>query len=224
MRLGLLLPTFADSAEPALATAAAAEEAGLDGVFAYDHLWPMGAPTRPALAPLPVLAAVAARHQGLVVGPLVARVGLVGADHLVRGLTTLTALAPAGVIAALGTGDRLSAAENEAYGIAERTAEERRALLAEVASSLEGVAEVWVGAGSTATNVAARCLGATLNLWDANPEEVARAREEGPVSWAGPPGEDLEGRLDALAAAGATWAVLTPSVDPTRLGAWRHRA
>ena len=54
MNVGVLLPTFRDSAHDALATAAEAASHSLDGVFAYDHLWPMGQPERPALAPFPV--------------------------------------------------------------------------------------------------------------------------------------------------------------------------
>ncbi len=34
--------------------------AGVDGVFCYDHLWPIGQPDRPALAPFPILATLAA--------------------------------------------------------------------------------------------------------------------------------------------------------------------
>ena len=74
MRLGILLPTFRSAPRDALAAADDAARRGLDGVFAYDHLWPMGSPERPALAPFEVLAAVAERQPALVVGPLVARV------------------------------------------------------------------------------------------------------------------------------------------------------
>ena len=69
MKVGVVLPTFQSSPAAALEVADAAVAAGVDGVFAYDHLWPMGSPTRPALAPFPVLAAVAARHDALCVGP-----------------------------------------------------------------------------------------------------------------------------------------------------------
>src|SRR5436305_1721416 len=48
MRVGICLPQFRDDAEAAVATARAAEEADLDGVFAFDHLWPLGRPDRPA--------------------------------------------------------------------------------------------------------------------------------------------------------------------------------
>jgi len=221
VRLGVLLPTFADSAAPALAAADAAAGARLDGVFAYDHLWPMGSPTRPSLAPFPVLSAVAVRCPTLCVGPLVARVGLVGTAHLVGQFTTLASLAPGRVVAALGTGDHLSVAENDAYGLARLDAESRRELLRDAATALVGAMTVWIGAGGPVTNSLAREMGATLNLWDASPEQVAAAAAHGPVSWAGPVRDAASTLLDELAGAGATWAVATPDADLSSLANWR---
>ena len=221
MRLGVLLPTFRDDASDALDRARHASELGLDGVFAYDHLWPMGQPSRPALAPFPILAAVARRHADLVVGPLVARVGLVGTSHLVEQFRTLAALAPGRVIATLGSGDRLSADENRAYGLSELGAHERRALIAETAAALRDEMPVWIGAGAAATNAIASELGLTINLWDATPERVREVGASTPVTWAGPEPDDLFATLDALAHAGSGWAVLAPQVDPASLAKWR---
>ena len=222
MRVGVLLPTFTVGTTTALDCAARAAAAGLDGVFAYDHLWPMGSPERPSYAPFPLLAAVARRHQQLVVAPLVARVGLVGTNHLVEEFLTLEALAPRRVIAALGTGDRLSAAENHAYGLVPRDADARRALLRETARALGDVMPVWFGAGAPATNELARSLGVVLNTWNTSFEQVRVFAAAGPVTWAGPAPEALEATLDALRDAGATWAVLSPQVDVERLAKWRR--
>ena len=224
MKIGVLLPTFRTSPEGAFAAAELAERAGLDGVFAYDHLWPMGTPERPALAPFAVLSAVARRHESLSVAPLVARIGLVGTEHLVEQFETLEALYPGRVIAALGTGDRLSAAENEAYGLALQSAQERRALLGEAARRLRARMPVWIGGGASSTNDLARELGVAINLWDANVERVREVAALGPVTWAGPEPEDLDATLDALSTAGATWAVLSPQVDIARLAQWRARS
>jgi Luciferase-like monooxygenase len=222
VRLGVFLRTFEESSDPAWTDAAEAVDAGLDGVFAYDHLWPMGSPTRPALAPFPVLSAVAARYPGLVVGPLVARIGLVGTAHLVQQFTTLAALAPGRVVAALGTGDHLSLAENDAYGLVRRVAAERRAMLRDAAEALTASMEVWIGAGGPETNALARDVGATLNLWDVAPDEVAAARRDGPVSWAGPLRDDVAATLTRLDRSGATWAVAAPGVDVAALVSWRR--
>ncbi len=220
MRLGVVLPTFAEDATEALALAARAELAGVDAVMAFDHLWPVGEPTRPALAPLPVLAAVAARSERLFVGPLVARVGLVSSAHLAGQMRALERLAPGRVICALGTGDATSAEEEAAYGLAPRPASERRARLEEALVALAGFAERWCGAGGAETNAIARRHGAALNLWRASPGRVREAAAEGPVTWAGPL-EGGEALLDALEHAGATWAVATRARDLDVLEGWR---
>jgi alkanesulfonate monooxygenase SsuD/methylene tetrahydromethanopterin reductase-like flavin-dependent oxidoreductase (luciferase family) len=192
----------------------------LDGVFAYDHLWPMGTPERPSLAPFAVLGAVGARFD-LVVGPLVARVGLVDTAHLVAQYLTLEHFAPGRVIAALGTGDKLSAAENEAYGLRACDANERRALLEATWSELRDVMPVWFGAGARATNELARTLGVELNFWNVSPDVLALESTRGGVTWAGPAPKDLHAHLDALVLAGARWAILSPQVDMALLAEWR---
>ncbi|MGB8178824.1 MAG: LLM class flavin-dependent oxidoreductase, partial [Acidimicrobiales bacterium] len=128
MKLGVLLPTFQDNADLALAFAERAQRAGVDGVFAYDHMFPIGSPERPTLAPMPVLAAVASRLP-LTVGTLIARVTLVSTAQLVEQFTTLQAVAPGRVIAALGTGDKLSKPEHDAYGLPYPSPDARRALM-----------------------------------------------------------------------------------------------
>jgi alkanesulfonate monooxygenase SsuD/methylene tetrahydromethanopterin reductase-like flavin-dependent oxidoreductase (luciferase family) len=226
VKLGVLLPTFRDNAYDALATADAAERAGLDGVFAYDHLWPMGSPTRPSFAPLPVLSAVAARTESLKVGTLVARMALVGTDTLVEHFLTLEALAPDRVIAGLGTGDELSKDEHVAYDVGYPSAEERWVLLADAMAALHGKVEIWCGAGLAETEVVAREHGATLNLWGATPERVRDVARRGPVNWAGPIKDDVASTLDRLRDAGATWVVVALAT-PMLIGElekWRRAA
>jgi alkanesulfonate monooxygenase SsuD/methylene tetrahydromethanopterin reductase-like flavin-dependent oxidoreductase (luciferase family) len=109
IRTGLVLPTFGESPDDALAVAQEAWLAGVDGFFCYDHLWPMGQPERPALAPFPILAALADLleprdgEDGPFLGTLVARVGLAPNDVLARQFVALANLAPGRVIAGLGT-------------------------------------------------------------------------------------------------------------------------
>ncbi|MHB1781781.1 MAG: LLM class flavin-dependent oxidoreductase [Acidimicrobiales bacterium] len=212
MRVGVILPTFSEDASAALAAAAEAEESGLDGVFAYDHLWPMGKPGRPALSAYPVLGAVAVRTRLVSVGTLVARVGLAPDAVLVRELLSLDALSGGRAVVAVGTGDSKSAEENLAYGIAVRSARERRAQLAVVVAALRSAGvTTWVGGGAPATNAVARSHGAALNLWSASPRSVAAAAADGEVTWGGMlPGrpESAAALLAALASAGASWAVV----------------
>ena len=223
MRVGILLPTFRDDATDAFDMAQRAAESGLDGVFAYDHLWPMGQPHRPALTPFPVLAAVSARVPSIMLGPLVARVGLVAPEHLVQQFRTLGALAPGRVMAPLGTGDRLSAEENRAYGIAYPSANERQDLLARVARELRNEFEVWIGAGASRTNEIARELGVVLNVWNKSVTEIDSAITSGAWNWAGNARDDIDVQLSELQHAGATWAVFSPSAPVKEIAAWRLR-
>ncbi len=220
MRVGVTLPHFEPTARPALEAARRAEDLGLDGVFCFDHLWPMGQPGRPAIAPLPLLAAVAASTSSLVVGTLVARVGLVEDDVLVASLRSLDRIAEGRCIAGIGTGDRLSRPENDAFGLPFEPVDRRRERLAAVGRALvsEGTT-VWLGGGAPSVAALGRALPAPVNLWGAEPEDVAAARARGnTVTWGGAVPTDLDGaaaHLARLAEAGATWAVCAwpPSVE-----------
>lgn len=223
MKLGVLLPTFRPQLGDAIALAQQCEAAGIDGVFAYDHLFPMRDPNRGAFDPLPVLAHVATRHRTLFVGPLVARVGMTSPACMVEQFRTLEALAPGRVIAGLGTGDSWSADEIEAYGLPVLSPDARRSLVREVGTRLVGHMPVWIGGGSPATVALARSLGAEVNLWNGSPNAVALATREGPTNVAGDPHDDLHGQLDALAAAGATWAIFTHQVAIEKLSSWPGR-
>lgn len=212
MNTGVILPTFRETADEALAVARQAEELGVGGVFCYDHVWPMGRPDRPALAPFPVLAAVAAATTRLVVGTLIARVGLVPDEVLLAEFGALESVAPGRVVAGLGTGDRKSADENRAYGVAYPPAAERRAALWRCARALRrrGI-PVWVGTGATGAIADWEGEGVAANLWSAAPGDVAAWAARTEVTWAGPPPGDPAAAADLLPrleAAGATWAVL----------------
>jgi alkanesulfonate monooxygenase SsuD/methylene tetrahydromethanopterin reductase-like flavin-dependent oxidoreductase (luciferase family) len=236
IRTGVVLPTFRDTPDEAFAAADEAVAAGVDGVFCYDHIWPLGQPERPALAPFPVLGALTARlaqnhdaRGGPFLGTLVARIGLASNDVLAAQFAALEALAPGRVIAGLGTGDRLSEEENRAYGLPFPPAAERRAALVALGRELKraGTA-VWVAGGPAGRLEEARLAGAVLNVWDADPAAVA-ARARGPeameVTWAGPPppaGTPLAAKVHALHDAGATWAVFGWPADVGTLVAAAH--
>jgi len=212
VRVGITLPQFRDEADTAVDAARRAEALGLDGVFCFDHLWPMGQPGRPALSSGPLLGALAAATSTLTVGTLVARIGLLPDEVLVAELAGLASLSGGRLIAGLGTGDHKSRAENHAYGIPFEPAEVRRVRLGAVAVAVaaRGI-PVWVGGGSPSTTALALEVGGAVNLWEAETARVAALAGEGfTVTWGGPVEGDVEavtGRLAELAAAGATWAV-----------------
>jgi alkanesulfonate monooxygenase SsuD/methylene tetrahydromethanopterin reductase-like flavin-dependent oxidoreductase (luciferase family) len=210
--IGITLPTFSPDARGVLEAARAAEARGLHGVFVFDHLWPMGDPSRPAMSVHPTTAAVIERTEHITVGTLVSRIGLLPEEVVTASLLGLHNIAGDRFIAGIGTGDNASADENERLGIAYEGAAVRRAALRRVAGQLRdaGVA-TWVGGGAPETNAVARDTGATLNLWGASPANViAEIELGGTVSWAGPLKKDramAAATLRAIADAGATWAV-----------------
>jgi alkanesulfonate monooxygenase SsuD/methylene tetrahydromethanopterin reductase-like flavin-dependent oxidoreductase (luciferase family) len=221
MRVGLILPTFERSVQPALDAARAAEDAGLHGVFAFDHLWPIGRPGRPAIAPFPLLGGVAAVTTTVAIGPLVARIGLTSDEVLIDEFATLDAVSGGRVVAAVGTGDAKSAAEQLAYGLVIPPAAVRLARLEAVATELSrrGLA-TWVGGTSSETRAVAERTRATLNLWRGAPQVIAATSPSLPVSWAGGLPEDASAAVTALAAlavAGASWAVVLWKSTPQKL-------
>ena len=174
MRLGSTLPQFtADPALP-LAFARRAEAVGLAGVFAFDHLWPLGNREGNVLSSFPLLGALAQETTTIAVGPLVARVGLVSDAQMVATLRTLDDIAGGRLIAGLGVGDKLSFAENAAYGVPAEELDRRLERLVNVGRGLqaEGVT-VWFGGRHS--RLLRRTVGAAsaLNMWAAPPDEVA---------------------------------------------------
>jgi alkanesulfonate monooxygenase SsuD/methylene tetrahydromethanopterin reductase-like flavin-dependent oxidoreductase (luciferase family) len=212
VRIGITLPQFEQGADHALEAARRAESLGIDGVFCFDHLWPIGKPGRPALSSGPLLGALAASTSTITIGSLVSRVGLVPDDVLVSVLSSLAAISGGRFIAGLGTGDRLSRAENEAYGLPFGSADERRASVERVAAAAgRRDIPVWIGGGGPKIVDLARSVGASVNLWAAEPLRVAELTATGlEVTWGGPVSGALEeatSLLVELAAAGASWAV-----------------
>jgi alkanesulfonate monooxygenase SsuD/methylene tetrahydromethanopterin reductase-like flavin-dependent oxidoreductase (luciferase family) len=212
MKVGVTLPQFSDRADLAIAAAQESERLGLDGVFCFDHLWPIGQPDRPALAWGPLLGAVAASTSTIALGSLVARIGLLPDPMLAGALISLSAISGGRFIAGLGTGDRLSRAENEAFGIPFETADERRRHLSEVVTAVQAAGTpTWIGGGQSATIELARTLGSSVAVWSSDPDEVAALVSTGvDVVWGGPVGTDVaeaSHELAALAGAGASWAV-----------------
>lgn len=232
MRIGVTLPSFRDDAS-AVDSALLAERLGLDGVFVFDHLWPMGQPDRPALSAMPLLGAVAAATDRVTVGSLVARIGLLPDAVLVASLRSLGMISEGRFVAGLGVGDHLSAQENLAYGIRYAPREERLASLEDCAKRLmEFGVPVWIG-GRARTIEIAKEVGAVANLWDAGPDEISSVRDDYAleVTWGGIAAKDpdskgqnsisqIADRLTEIGEAGATWAVCTwpaPGSSPEEL-------
>ena len=240
LRIGVTLPQFRHDADAAIEVARRAEAAGLDGVFVFDHLWPIGQRTRPALHSLTLLGALSAETGRVVLGTLVARVGLVPDAVLVHAFVSLHRMLGGRLVAALGTGDSLNREENEAYGIPFARAPERLAALVGCCSGLRAAGvTTWVGGRSAAIRRAATEADG-WNGWGTDAVTFAREAADvapGPaLTWGGQvliarsraeaeaklrtrgdrPGlvsgtaDDLRRHLDGLVEAGASWAVCSP--------------
>lgn len=202
MKLGLSLPMFTADVERPLAAATRAAAAGYDGVFAPDHLFPPGAPGRPALESFAVLAAVAALHPGLHVGTLVTRASLRPAGLLAKQAAALDQMSGGRGILGVGAGDSVSKPEHEAFGIPFAPAAERVAILEETVVALRalfvgepwgggthvapiagpllppGHPELWVGGRSPEVIAAAARSADAWNGWAMDPEAFEAAAAE----------------------------------------------
>ena len=147
MKLGISLPMFTADVRRPLGAAARAAAAGYAGAFAPDHLFPPGAPDRPALEPFTVLASVAVAHPDLHVGTLVSRASLRPPGVLAKLAAGLDQLSDGKAILGLGAGDSVSRPEHEMFGIPFAGAAERVAVLEETAEALRALfaGDAWPG-------------------------------------------------------------------------------
>jgi alkanesulfonate monooxygenase SsuD/methylene tetrahydromethanopterin reductase-like flavin-dependent oxidoreductase (luciferase family) len=197
MKLGLTLPNFRDEPEPALAVACAAEAAGLDGVFGFDHLFrrPPDGALRPALEGMTLLGAVAAETSRIAFGPLVARASLRPPTTLAVILDTLSRVAPGRLLASIGAGDSQSREENETFGLPAGTLATRVKRLEDaVNATVDRGYPVWVGGASSGVGTIAAARADGWNRWgpplerfeqEARAVREAHTRDSFTVSWAG---------------------------------------
>jgi alkanesulfonate monooxygenase SsuD/methylene tetrahydromethanopterin reductase-like flavin-dependent oxidoreductase (luciferase family) len=177
VRVGLTLPSFVRDVDEVLTVAVAAEEAELDGVFVYDHLFRFASDgsRRPALELTALLGAVAAETSRIHVGPLVARATL--RPPAITALTFSTAHRLAGrrFIGALGTGDHESRRENETFGLEFGTIDDRLgALVDTVRATRDHGFPVWVGGTHARVREIAAEESDGWNRWGGDPAAFGR--------------------------------------------------
>ena len=202
LRLGITLPQFRDDADPALAVARRAEAVGLDGVFVFDHLWPLHQPERPALHSLTLLGALTAETSRATLGTFVARVSLLPDAVLVHTLHSLHRMTEGRFIAGLGTGDHNNRDENVAYGVGFPPAEARAGQLVDCCRRLRALGvPTWVGGASERARGIAATEADGWNVWGLSAETFASLaagmRGTTEVTWGG---QVLIGRTDEQAA------------------------
>ena len=208
MKIGITLPQFNADALGMVEAARRAEEAGLDGVFVYDH-YPREGRTEAHQGHV-MLGALATATERVTIGSLVSRIGVHNDAVLISKLRTAHRLAPGRFVAGLGVGDHESDVEDEALGITRPPLEERWTRLEFVAATLmkEGI-EVWVGGRSRRAATVAAALGAKRNLWDPTDTQLKEAVAEGPVTWGSTADAD-PAKLRELADLGVDYAVVAP--------------
>lgn len=167
-RLGVTLPSLNEDPELSLAVARAAEDAGLDGVFVFDHLFREGPNgKRPALEMTTLLGAVAAETSRVTLGPLVARATVRPVASLVSATDTLARIAGERLVVTLGSGDSESKSEQVAYGLTVGTSADRVAALGNTVGSMTGRGyPVWVGGTSSPIRRLAASEADGWNCWN----------------------------------------------------------
>jgi alkanesulfonate monooxygenase SsuD/methylene tetrahydromethanopterin reductase-like flavin-dependent oxidoreductase (luciferase family) len=198
VKLGLTLPSFREDVATSLAVAHAAEDHGLHGVFAYDHLFRRNAAgeRRPAIEMFALMGAVAGATKRIAVGSLVARATLRPPAVLANGFDTLARILGAErLLVAIGAGDGQSQEENEAFGLEFGTVADRVIALREaVDTTRDRGYPVWIGGSDPAVREVAAAHADGWNRWGSGVERfreqatnlsVAAARSPFTVTWGG---------------------------------------
>jgi alkanesulfonate monooxygenase SsuD/methylene tetrahydromethanopterin reductase-like flavin-dependent oxidoreductase (luciferase family) len=193
VRVGLTLPSFVEDPEIPIAVARAAEAAELDAVFVFDHLWRGDPPNRrPALECFALLGAVAAETSRIHVGTLVARATLRPPATLANCFLTAQRVSGGRLIAAIGSGDSQSRAENEAFGLDFGTMVDRIGALHDAVRATHGRDyPVWVGGRAEQVREIVM-LADGWNGWGGTPEQftadaqlVRDLAPEATLTWGG---------------------------------------
>jgi alkanesulfonate monooxygenase SsuD/methylene tetrahydromethanopterin reductase-like flavin-dependent oxidoreductase (luciferase family) len=175
--VSLTLPIFEQSPRPFLQAAEAAARLGFSGVFVFDHLVPIGDPTRPVLEGASTLGAVAAAADTRV-GMLVLRASLRGPEISTAVVETAAMVAPGRLVIALGAGDRMSDDEVLRLGL-ERF--DRMAALETTLGLIKDSAPevpVWLGGRSKAVRALAAARADGWNAWGAEADSLRREADE----------------------------------------------
>jgi alkanesulfonate monooxygenase SsuD/methylene tetrahydromethanopterin reductase-like flavin-dependent oxidoreductase (luciferase family) len=117
LMVGVSLPQFTADPEVMLEGVRRAEAVGLDSVWLFDHLWPLGRKDRPIIECWSSLAWLAATTERIGIGTLVTRSSLRHPAVLAKMAATVGEIAPGRVTVGIGSGDAASRAENDSFGL-----------------------------------------------------------------------------------------------------------
>jgi alkanesulfonate monooxygenase SsuD/methylene tetrahydromethanopterin reductase-like flavin-dependent oxidoreductase (luciferase family) len=176
VKVGLTLPSFTEDPETPLRVAAAAEAAGVDGIFVYDHLFRTGrnGEMRPALECMALLGAVAAETSRITLGTLVVRATLRPPTALAVALDTVMRIAGPRLVVGVGAGDEEARPEMETFGLPMGTEHDR---VKRLRASLREIADrpypAWVGGRARHVGLVAAESAKGWNRWGLDPDEFA---------------------------------------------------
>ena len=184
--VGATLPQFTDDRDRLLRAVKAAERAGLDSIWLFDHRWPLsGGKERPVLDGWTTFAWLAAATERITVGSLVARTSIQVPALMATMSATLGAIAPGRLIVGLGSGDDASRAENEAFGLPYYASDERvdqlRGSVLTVRDHLRKHASpppLWVGGRADTVLEIAGTLADGWNAWGGSPERFTQDAQQ----------------------------------------------
>ena len=186
-KISVTLPQFRNDAAPMLEAARRAEAVGFDGVYVFDHLFPLGSPDRPIFEGFVTLGAVAASTSSITIGTLVIRAPMRPAWTTAKAAWSAQAISGGRLTLGLGAADSMSKPEFEAYGLPFGTVAERIDAVRDTISALHapelqlpGVAppKTWIGGRSATVRAAAAEFADGWNAWGGNAEQLFIEGEE----------------------------------------------
>jgi len=201
-RLSVTLPQFRREAASMLDAARRAEDLGFDGVFVFDHLFPLGSPDRPIFEGFVALGAVAASTSKITIGTLVTRAPIRPAWTTAKAAWSAQAISGGRLTLGLGAADSMSKPEFEAYGIHFGSARERVDSVRDTIDALNApelrlpgiaVPKTWIGGRSSAVRALAAEIADGWNAWGGSADQLAvesaeirtQAGRPFEVSWGG---------------------------------------
>lgn len=223
-RVSVTLPQFTRDPDTVAAAATRAESLGFDGVFLFDHLFPLDGKDRPIVESFVALGSVIAATERVQVGTLVLRAPMRDPEVTADAILTAQSLSGGRVVCGLGAADSLSKPEFEAYGIPfGRAAERLSAVSATVEAirrreSAPGRVSIWLGGTSSAVQDMAAQIADAWNVWAVQPdwlvERLDGGEVAGTITWGGQVllAEDQGALADALALRGSSRGVLTGTI------------
>lgn len=189
--LSITAPQF--GSDPGLLRGAAefAESAGIRGIYAFDHLVPMGRPDGPVFDLATTLGTVAACTTRVTVGSMIMRVGVRSVEESVALARSIRAIALGRTVIGLGTGDSMTADEHRRFALGAATPAERRALMAATADLIrsEGGTVVLGGTHRLTQDMVLdhadgwNAWGLDLDRFSASASRLRNARPSLRISW-----------------------------------------